>query len=148
MNVCICYLRDRAMPFRQGKELRRGAPIVHTIGPFCAICVTVDSKQSGSRMSKVEDALPIVQRALWFAAALCAMAGPAIAAEPAPLPWTAAARESATPLRLAADAAPSSREALFGDDKPADSAPSIPPSREELFGEAPERRAPSAAPAW
>jgi len=99
-------------------------------------------------MSKVEYAIPVVQRALWFAGALCAMPGPAIAAEPAPLPWTAAARESPAPLGLAADATPGSREALFGDDKPADSAPSTPPSREELFGETPERRAPSAGPAW
>src|SRR3569833_738408 len=99
-------------------------------------------------MAAAGHSTPTMRCMYWFASALCARAGPASAAEPAPLPWTAAARESAAPLRLAADAAPGSREALFGDDKPADSAPSIPPSRKELFGETPARRAPSAGPAW
>jgi hypothetical protein len=99
-------------------------------------------------MSKVGDAVPIVQRALLLASALYAMAAPAIAADPAPLPWTAAARESAALQHLAADVVPGSRDALFGDDKPADSGPSSPPSREGLFGDALERGARSAWPAW
>ena len=99
-------------------------------------------------MSKVGHAVPIVQRALWFASALYAIAGPAVAADVPPLPWTAAASESAAPHRLAVDAVPGSRDALFGDDKPTDTAPSSSPSRENLFGEALERRAPSAWPAW
>jgi hypothetical protein len=98
-------------------------------------------------MRKVGNTPLTVRCAIWFATALCGITAPALAEDVvAPLPWTAAARDSASAFQVAADAGPGSRDALFGDDAPADSA--APPSREGLFGEDLGPRARSASPAW
>ncbi len=81
--------------------------------------------------------------------------GVARAGEPAtPLPWTSAGRHGADPdERLAADATPASRDALFGDDEQKAPAPATEPpkreSRDALFGDdAAAPGAASATPAW
>jgi len=90
-----------------------------------------------------------IHRHLLCAGLLCCTGfDAACAAEPAtPLPWTTAARGMAeTRVQLAADAAPSSRDALFGDDE---KAPATPPgkreSRDALFG---DQAAAPASPSW
>ena len=98
-------------------------------------------------MRKVGNTPLTVRCAIWFATALCGITDSALAQDMvAPLPWTAAARDSVSAFQVAANASPGSRDALFGDEAPADSA--APPSREGLFGEDLGPRARSVSPAW
>jgi hypothetical protein len=99
-------------------------------------------------MTKPGVSTPSVRCMLWLASALCAMPAPTLAQDVAPLPWTTAGREIIATQRVAANATPGSRDALFGDDAPADDGASPPPSREGLFGPEPGRRTPSGSPAW
>src|SRR6478609_1825050 len=102
-------------------------------------------------MNSEEPRMTIHRHLLCVGLLCCTGFDAACAADPVtPLPWTTAADGmAATRLQLAADAAPSSRDALFGDDE---KTPANPPakreSRDALFGDEAATPAAPSSPSW